>query len=203
MAQKTHDAGVCCLRGRLRGPARAPPPWSCTTPSRKVESNHEDKAMRKLLFVVAVAALAAFAFPSAASAQSGHFVEGGGNAPECVDIGTQLRCTGKVAGLGGTTFEITVTAPGVASVECTNPGGNVAPGQDTTITAAGTTGPQPTPRNGQFVFSLMTATPTVPNFPTCPNPGWTATVVDVEFGDATITLTEDGVVSDVITVPVS
>jgi hypothetical protein len=32
---------------------------------------------------------------------------------------------------------------------------------------------------------------------------WTATVVDVEFGDATLTLSEDGVVSDTITVPVS
>jgi hypothetical protein len=32
---------------------------------------------------------------------------------------------------------------------------------------------------------------------------WTATVVDVEFGDATITLAEDGVVSDTITVPVA
>jgi hypothetical protein len=32
---------------------------------------------------------------------------------------------------------------------------------------------------------------------------WTPAVVDVAFGDATITLTEDGVVSDTITVPVS
>jgi hypothetical protein len=32
---------------------------------------------------------------------------------------------------------------------------------------------------------------------------WTATVVGVEFGDATLTLSEDGVVSDTITVPVS
>jgi hypothetical protein len=32
---------------------------------------------------------------------------------------------------------------------------------------------------------------------------WTATVVDVEFGDATLTLSEDGVVSDTITVPAS
>jgi hypothetical protein len=159
--------------------------------------------MRKLLLLLAVAAVSVLALPSVASAQSGHFVTGGGNAPSCVDIGTQLRCTGKVAGLGGTTFEITVEAQGVASVECTNPGGNVAPGQDTEITATGTTGPQPTPRNGQFSFRFTTVAPTVPNFPTCPNPGWTATVVDVEFGDATITLTEDGVVSDEITVPVS
>ncbi|MFF5991215.1 hypothetical protein [Prauserella flavalba] len=137
-----------------------------------------------------------------AYAQSGHFVTGGGNAAECVDIGTQLRCTGKVAGLGGTTFEITVQAQGVASVECTNPAGNVAPGQDTTITATASSGPLPTPRNGQFVFNLATETPTVPTVPTCPNPQWTATVVDVTFGDATLSLFEDGALSDQIVVPV-
>jgi hypothetical protein len=32
---------------------------------------------------------------------------------------------------------------------------------------------------------------------------WTATVTDVEFADATVTLLEDSTVSDVITVPVS
>jgi hypothetical protein len=32
---------------------------------------------------------------------------------------------------------------------------------------------------------------------------WTATVVDVAFGDATLTLLEDSNVSDTITVPVS
>jgi hypothetical protein len=156
---------------------------------------------------IAIAALAAFvglAFGTApAYAQSGHFVTGGGNTPECFDIGTQVECSGKVAGLGGTTFEITVTASGIASVECTNPGGNVAPGQDTAVDVAGSSGPLPTPRNGQFVFTeLRTVAPTVPNVPTCPNPQWTATVVDVAFGDATLSLFEDGVLSDQITVPV-
>jgi hypothetical protein len=158
--------------------------------------------MKRFLLLCAVA-VAALAFPGVASAQSGHFVTGGGNAPSCTDIGTQVQCTGKVAGLGGTTFEITIEAPGTASVECENPGGNVAPGQDTAVDAAGSTGPQPTPRNGQFVFSLMTVAPTVPNFPTCPNPGWIAHVVDVTFGDATLSLFEDGVLSDQITVPVT
>jgi hypothetical protein len=108
-----------------------------------------------------------------------------------------------VAPAAGTTFEITVTASGIASVECTNPGGNVAPGQDTAVDVAESSGPLPTPRNGQFVFTgLQTEAPTVPNFPTCPNPQWTANVVDVTFGDATLSLFEDGVLSDQITVPV-
>src|SRR5215217_8018173 len=69
---------------------------------------------------------AALAFPAAASAQSGHFVTGGANAPTCTDIGLQVQCSGKVAGLGGTTFEIAVEAKGVASVVCINHGGNRA-----------------------------------------------------------------------------
>jgi hypothetical protein len=57
-------------------------------------------------------------------------------------------------------------------------------------------------RNGQFRFTVESDTPSAPPG-SCPNPMWTAEVVDVEFGDATVTLTEDGVVSDTITVPVS
>ena len=151
------------------------------------------------LVIATVAALALLTtFGGAAFAQAGHFV----GTPVCTDQGTTLECTGKVAGLGGTTFEITVTAPGTATVACTNPAGNVAPGQTFDTTAEGTSGPQPTPRNGQFRFTVETVTPTAPPG-SCPNPMWTATVTDVTFGDATITLTEDGVVSDTITVPVS
>ena len=150
-----------------------------------------------------MALMGLFAFPGTALAQAGHFIESGAGAPQCTDIGTQVRCTGKVAGLGGTTFEITIAAQGIASVVCINPAGHRAPGQDTAVTVAGSTGPLPTPRNGQFVFTVTTDPPTVPNFPTCPNPQWIAHVVDVTFGDATLSLFEDGVLSDTITVPVT
>jgi hypothetical protein len=151
------------------------------------------------LLIASVAAVSLLTtFGGAAFAQAGHFV----GTPTCTDEGTTAECTGKVAGLGGTTFEITVTAEGNASVECTNPGGNVAPGQSFTTTTEGSSGPQPTPRNGQFRFTVETVTPEAPA-DSCPNPGWTAEVVDVEFTEATITLTEDGVESDTITVPVS
>jgi hypothetical protein len=115
--------------------------------------------MKRYLVIAIVALTLALGFPGAAFAQSGHFVVGGANAPTCTDIGLQVTCTGKVAGLGGTTFEITIVAPGVATVECHNPAGNVAPGQDTEVTVAGTTGPLPTPRNGQFVFTITTDSP--------------------------------------------
>jgi hypothetical protein len=145
-----------------------------------------------------VAVIAALSLPSAALAQSGHFV----GTPTCTDEGTTVECRGKVAGLGGTTFEITVEASGTASVECTNPAGNVAPGQSFTTDVAGTSGPRATPRNGQFRFTVESETPSAPPG-SCPNPKWSAAVTDVQFGDATITLTENGNVSDTITVPVT
>jgi hypothetical protein len=153
--------------------------------------------------IIAVLSLLVTAFAAVpVLAQSGHFLD---RTVQCTDIGTQLECDAKVAGLGGTTFELDISAPGTAIVECTNPGGNVAPGQDTDIEATGTSGPLPTPRNGSFTFrDVTTDTPTVPNFPTCPNPQWTANVVDVVFdGTATLTLSEDGIVSDTIVVPIT
>jgi hypothetical protein len=109
-----------------------------------------------------------------------------------------------VTGLGGTTFEITIEAAGIATVECTNPGGNVAPGQDTAVNVAGTTEPQPTPRNGQFRFTVTTDDPEpLPPTPTCPNNQWTPNIVDVSFTTATLTLLEDGAVSDTVVVPVT
>ena len=159
----------------------------------------------KRLVIALAAVIALFGLTAApAYAQSGHFIEGGGNAPECTDEGTTVECTGKVAGLGGTTFEITIEADGIASVECTNPGGNVAPGQDTAVTVAGTTGPQPTPRNGAFVFTIETDEPApLPPTPTCPNNQWTPDIVDVTFTTATLTLFEDGVQTDQVIVPVT
>ncbi len=153
--------------------------------------------MKRYLLLSAVA-IAVLAFPSAASAQSGHFV----GTPTCTDRGTFVECTGKVAGLGGTTFRIDVSATGVADVTCTNPGGNVAPGQSFSFAGAGSTGDQLTPRNGQFRFRVETIAPTAPPG-SCPNRMWTATVTDVRFTDATLTLRENGTVSDTITVPVS
>ena len=154
-----------------------------------------------LAAVAAVVALSA----SPALAQSGHFIENGAGAPVCTDIGLQVSCNGKVAGLGGTTFEITVTADGIASVECENPGGNVAPGQDTAIGVAGSSGELPTPSNGRYEFiGLETATPEpLPPTPTCPNDQWIPHIVDVSFTVATLSLFEDGVLVDTVTVPVS
>jgi hypothetical protein len=149
--------------------------------------------------VVGVLALAAvLALPGVAAAQSGHFV----GAQTCNDIGTQVSCTGKVAGLGGTTFTLMVSAQGTADVTCTNPAGNVAPGQAFEFAASGSSGPFATPRNGQARYTVTTVAPSAPPG-SCPNPKWTATVTDVAFTTATISLFEDSTLSDQTTVPVS
>lgn len=145
-----------------------------------------------------VVAVAAMLCGSEALAQSGHFLE---RTVQCTDIGTQVLCTGKVAGLGGTTFQILVQAQGVASIQCANPAGNVAPGQSAAITTLGDSGPLPTPRNGNYVFSLSTAAPVAPA-ESCPNDQWTPTVVDVAFTTASLQLFEDGTLSDSMTVTV-
>jgi len=156
----------------------------------------------KRFLLLSIVAVAALAFPGVASAQSGHFVTGGANAPTCTDIGTQVQCSGKVAGLGGTTFEITVEATGIATITCANPGQNEdVPGQRKEITTAGSSGPLPTPRNGQYQFSVATVAPEAPS-DACPNEMWTPTITDVEFTEATLSLFEDGVLSDQVTVPV-
>src|SRR5215212_4298618 len=95
-------------------------------------------------FLVAVMAVPAFA-------QSGHFV---GTPPCTANEDFTLTCTGKVAGLGGTTFQIDAASTATVETECTNKGGNVAPGQTKTATATASTGPQPTPTNGQYQFSI-------------------------------------------------
>lgn len=157
---------------------------------------------RSIKSAVAVAALVmAFALPLV-FAQSGHFVAGGNNAPVCEDIGTQVECSGKVAGLGGTTFEITVEASGVAITQCRNHGGNVAPGQDKEVMVQGTSDVLETPRNGRYEFVVSTNPPALDNS-ICPNDLWTPELLDVVFsGPATVSLFEDGVLSDSIEVEI-
>jgi hypothetical protein len=151
---------------------------------------------------VALAAAVALAAPvDVAFAQSGHFLTGGANGPVCTDEGTTVSCTAVVSGLGGTTFEITVDATGTASVTCTNKGGNIAPGQNTTVETSGTTGEQPTTTNGNFDVAVSTDDPEpLPPTPTCPNRSWTPDIVDVTFTTAILRLFEDDVLVDEVTV---
>ena len=123
------------------------------------------------------------------AAASVHFVVG----PVSVDAGTQLVVSGKISGLGVGDVTILIAADGLASVECTNPAGNVAPGQDTTIQAAGSQ-TFPSPKNGHLVFGIATLAPTIAPTPACPNRQWAADALDVAFSGGTITVVQGGVI---------
>jgi type 1 fimbria pilin len=122
------------------------------------------------------------------SAVSVHFVRG----PSAVDAGTTLVVSGKIAGLGNGDVTILVSGSGIADVECTNPGGNVAPGQDTAVTTVGSA-TFPSPKNGNLVFSVATIPPSIPSS-VCPNPQWSAEAVDVAFSSGSISVVQGGVV---------
>jgi hypothetical protein len=144
--------------------------------------------MRRLI-VVLLAAFGLWLVPSAAQAAI-TFHQG----PTFTDEGTTLNVTGDVSGLGNEDLDVTLDATGVGSVTCTNPAGNVAPGQDTSVTASGSqTGIEP--KNGGAVFDVTTAEPPAPNpAVVCPNRKWTATITDVEFTSATLTLSQGGII---------
>ena len=136
--------------------------------------------------------------PGCRVSQSGHFV----GTPTCTDIGTQLTCEWKVAGLGGTTFELTVEAQGSRPWNATI--------RVETLPRAGhgrrrvRTGAAADAQERPFRVHPHDGRPDRSRTPTCPNNQWTPHVADVTFGDATLSLFEDkSSFSDQITVPVS
>jgi hypothetical protein len=108
--------------------------------------------------------------------------------PSFTDLGTTLGVTGTIAGLGTGAVDIVVTASGTGTIECTNPGGNVAPGQTKELTVSGAQ-TNVTPEHGRVDFSVATTAPEAPQ-DACPNDQWTPSVVDVDFTSATITVTQ-------------
>jgi hypothetical protein len=144
--------------------------------------------MRKLL-VVLIAALGMWLVPSAAQAAI-TFHAG----PTFTDLGTTLNVTGDVSGLGNENLTVRLDATGVGSVTCANPAGNIAPGQDTSVNASGTQSDIEV-KNGRAVFDVTTAEPPAPDpAVVCPNRKWTATITDVEFSSATLTLLQGGMI---------
>jgi hypothetical protein len=140
--------------------------------------------MRKIgiIAVLALMALALAAVP--ALAQNPHFI----GTPQFTDEGTQLRATGSIAGLGNENIDVQLDATGVATITCGNPGNNPdVPGQRTELTVTGTQEDIEV-KNGRAFFNVLTAAPTADPAEVCPSRRWTATVTDVEFTSATITV---------------
>jgi hypothetical protein len=148
--------------------------------------------MKRINKSVLTIALALLVVPLAYAA-SVHFK--GGN-PTFTDQGTTLNTCFSLAGLGNQDVTITVVANGLIDTTCTNPGGNVAPGQNKTPVSPTTqvTIPSNQIKNGNLSVCLATKTPQAPTAAEagCPNGNWTASVNDVEFTSAKITVVQGG-----------
>jgi len=143
--------------------------------------------LRGFLFLLTVPAmlLGSVLFATAAQAQSPHFV----GTPSCTkSTSSGLTCSGKAAGLGNGPTQAFLTSGSVqATYVCTNPGGNVAPGQP--VVNQNVTGPKQniTPRNGQISFSPTIPPPTPPSAATeCPNAKWTVVLTSLTYNDVTL-----------------
>jgi hypothetical protein len=126
--------------------------------------------MRRLSILLGIIAALTLAVP-AAYAESPHFI----GTPDCSKSSSGvLTCTGRAAGLGnGPTVAFLTADSVVATWECVNKGGNVAPGQPTSENQV--TGPaqEITPRNGQIRFSPSLEPPAAPDpNDVCPNGNW-------------------------------
>jgi hypothetical protein len=151
--------------------------------------------MRRMILAFVAAATLSFAGTAAAQTSGAHFTKNG--TPICTDIGTQLRCTAEVAGLGNETVVAIVSANGTATgLTCTTPSGsNQAPGQNPAVPVTGS-GTQTITniKNGRASVDVRSATPTVSAKDAgCPNNNWIVTVADVTFTTYTLTISQGGV----------
>jgi hypothetical protein len=112
--------------------------------------------------------------------------------------GLFLHADGTLVGLGPVDATVVIEATGTPVVNCTNRGGNQAPGQNPPrITTSGQQqiGVTQITRNGSAQIDVTTDLPGV-NLPGsqmgCPNDNWTATIVGIQFTNATVSVFQGG-----------
>lgn len=143
------------------------------------------------MIALALTAGMLLALSISALAANPHFVVD----PVFTDLGDTVNVTGSVAGLGNEDITVVVDAVGTATLICTNPGGNVAPGQTQQISASGVQ-ENIHVENGRANFNVTTDPPQLVGTPRelgCPNNKWTPSITDVDFTSATLTVYQGGV----------
>ena len=132
---------------------------------------------KKLVLVIAVILISAVKL----SAQNIHFIDG----PVITDNGTTLTFCAKLVGLGNNKL-VTVVLSTVATIttQCTNPAGNIAPGQTKTATIS-KSGEFMSDKNGTVTFCLTTETPSPGK---CPNGQWSGAVTDCSFANSYVSV---------------
>ena len=105
--------------------------------------------------------------------------------PQCVVAGSTVTCEGSdIAGVGNLDAVATLTVVYSATVECTNPGGQVVEAQETTFDDT-VSSDRIRPKNGRLTVPVLsseapTLTPAEENT-FCPNPRWDANLTDVQL----------------------
>lgn len=146
---------------------------------------------RVLTLLIAVMFCTASAF-----AANVHFKGGKSGGVKSSDLGTVLELCCSIAGLGNGDVTIHISAVGLASGDCINPGGNFVPGQNKvpiTATATDTISADEI-KNGTVTTCLTTEDPPEidPVAAGCPNGQWNVPVTDVEFSSVTVTVVQFG-----------
>lgn len=149
--------------------------------------------MRTRILSLAFVLIALISFENA-YAQNPHFNP---KSPDNThDAGTTLCSSGTLAGLGnyaGRYVQIQLIVEGVTHTECSNPSGNVAPGQSSSTTYASDVAQIPVSKNGKANYYICTNEPNVTTQSAgCPNSKWTGRASDVVFTSGTAYLLING-----------
>lgn len=167
------------IRTNLKGGRNNISSQYCFSIANNILKEMKMKNIALFTFAVALAAPAAWAATTidAANAPQGAHVQSG--SPDCQVSGFTVTCSSyDLAGVGRTNATATLSATYSGTVLCTNPAGNIAPGQTQNPTIATTSG-QLSPKNGRLTVPSLTSASQATieaallQNTSCPNRKWT------------------------------